>query len=135
VPVPRWTTRCCAPRDESPSSTACSPSRCRPGWSATPPWAGSGPAQQLAIITVIVADTPDHVLINLEPADFLSFAGVVAPVTGYATAVEYGTSYHVAGAHGEVLRLLRATGVADVLEGRDDLGSLLLALLAVPGAG
>ncbi|WP_329064306.1 STAS domain-containing protein [Amycolatopsis sp. NBC_01480] len=90
---------------------------------------------QLLITEVILLERPDTLVINLHDVTALSIAGMHALLTGYATAIDYGTSYRVLHASGQARYVLRATGTLDMLADSDDLGALLLAVLARPVSG
>jgi anti-anti-sigma regulatory factor len=83
---------------------------------------------------VILVERPDTLLINLQDVSGFSLAGLHALLTGYVTAIDYGTSYRVRHAHGQVRDVLRATGTKEVLADSNDLGALLLAVLALPAS-
>ncbi len=53
-------------------------------------------------------------------------------MAGYVNAIEYGTTCRVVNAHDHVRKALQATSILEVLADSDDIGSLLLALLALP---
>ncbi|WP_414938191.1 hypothetical protein [Amycolatopsis sp. cmx-11-51] len=94
-----------------------------------------GPATvslQKLIIGVIVSNVPETLVINLGRTTALSLAGVNTLLTGYTTAIDYGTNYRVLHAHGPVLDILHSTGTREVLADSNDLGALLLAALLSP---
>jgi len=92
-------------------------------------------ALEVLIIEAIVVRLPDTFLISLRHATALSIPGVRALLTGYITAVDYGTFYRVLHARGSVHHVLRATGTLEVLADSEDLGALMVARLALPSPG
>jgi anti-anti-sigma regulatory factor len=86
---------------------------------------------QLLIVEVIVAVRPGTFLINLAGVTYLGMTGMQALLTGYITAIDYGTSYRVKRAHGQARRALDAAGILDMLADSDDIGALLLAVSAL----
>ncbi|HEY3690135.1 MAG TPA: STAS domain-containing protein [Pseudonocardiaceae bacterium] len=89
----------------------------------------------LLIITTIVGEAPDMLLIDLRHVTALSGNGVRALLTGYATAIDYGTSFHVVHASGTARYSLQLTGTLDLLADSNDLGALLLAVSGAHTAG
>jgi anti-anti-sigma factor len=87
---------------------------------------------RLVLLEVIVVDRPDELIIDLDVVRCLSVTGVGALMCGYVTAIEYGTSYRVVNAHGEVRHAMLATGTLDVLTDSDDTGALLAIMLTLP---
>lgn len=81
------------------------------------------------LLEVIVVDRPDELIIDLDAVVRLSTAALAALICGYVAAIEYGTSYRVVNAHGEVRQAMQATGILDMLADSDDTRALLLALL------
>ncbi len=98
----------------------------------------TGPATVLLrkqIVSVIVLNLPPLLVVDLHHAAELSLAGVNTLLTGYTTAIDWGTSYQVLHARGSVLDILHDTGTSDILADSDDLGALLEAVLFLPVEG
>lgn len=96
-----------------------------------------GPAaEQLrsTVVQTIEVNQLDRLLVGLDAVSDIDMAGVTVLMSGYLAAIDYGTSYQVAGAHGRVRRVLQIAGILDVLADSDDLGALLLALMLRPSA-
>lgn len=94
---------------------------------------GSAAAELRLLITKLtLIDRPNTLLVNLQDVTALGVTGIEALLTGYLTAMDYGTSYQVLRAHGQARDVLQATGIIDMLADSDDLGALLLAVLAFP---
>ncbi|MCU1685936.1 MAG: hypothetical protein JWQ81_6675 [Amycolatopsis sp.] len=88
--------------------------------------------QHLLITEAILLHRPDALVIDLRHVVALSITGIRTLLTGYLTAIDRGTSYRVLHAHGQARHIMLATGTVDVLADSDDLGALLLAVLALP---
>lgn len=93
---------------------------------------GAADDLRLLITEVVLVDRPDTLLTNLHHVTALGVTGIAALLTGYLTAMDYGTSYHLLDAHGQARDVLQATGIIDMLADNNDLGALLLAVLACP---
>jgi len=87
---------------------------------------------QTMIFESIVAGLPDELVVDLEEVSFLGCDGHWALVSGYVVAVEYGTSYRVVNARGQVRSTLQANQTLDMLADSRDIGALLQALLRRP---
>ncbi|MEV6905288.1 STAS domain-containing protein [Amycolatopsis sp. NPDC051372] len=90
-----------------------------------------------AVITeAIELRNPNELLVNLWDVTILSSAGVSALLAGYVASVDWGTSYRVTEIRGQPRALLQAVGVLDMLADSNDLGALVLAVIACsePGA-
>jgi anti-anti-sigma regulatory factor len=79
-------------------------------------------------------DFADEVVVDLDAVRALDTAGVCVLIWAHHAAVEWGSVYRVVNAHGQVHRALLATGMQAVLADSEDIGALLLALLALPPA-
>lgn len=88
----------------------------------------------MSIIESIVMDFADEVVVDLDAVRALDTAGVCVLIWAHHAAVEWGSVYRVVNAHGQVHRALLATGMQGVLADSEDIGALLLALLALPPA-
>jgi anti-anti-sigma regulatory factor len=87
---------------------------------------------QRVIFEAIVRDWADELIVDLDGVDGLGADGHGVLVSGYVVAVEYGTTYRVINAHGQVRARLRADQTFDLLADSRDLGALLVALLSRP---
>jgi hypothetical protein len=83
----------------------------------------------------ILIDKPDELQISLDAVSDLIDPGVLALMSGYVVAIDYGTQYRVMRARNQVRAGLRALGILDALRDSDDLGALLLAVLTVSATG
>jgi hypothetical protein len=72
------------------------------------------------ITQVLVVQRPEVLVIDLGAVTALSPAAVRTLVTGYRTAIEYGTTYRVINPRGPVRTMVQAAGVPDVLADSDD---------------
>jgi len=90
---------------------------------------------QTMIFGAITEEWADELIVDLDGVDFLGAEGHWVLVSGYVVAVEYGTTYRVVNAGGQVLAGLQANRTSDMLADSHDLGALLLALLSRPAPG
>lgn len=87
---------------------------------------------QVLITKVINGEQPDALVVNLQGVIGLCGSGLHALIAGYLAAIDQGTSYSVVHAQGQARHVLQATGTMEMLTDSNDLGALLLAVLAHP---
>jgi anti-anti-sigma regulatory factor len=90
---------------------------------------------QTMIFKAILEQPSDELVVDLGRVDILGADGHEVLVSGYVVAVEYGATYRVVNARGQVLAALQAHQTADMLSDSRDLGALVLALLQRPAPG
>lgn len=95
---------------------------------------GTAVALQRMILDAIVDCLPDELLLDLDGVTVLGRTAVIALVSGYVAAIERGVVYRVVNAHRQALATMQATGTLDVLANSEDIGALMVAVLARPGA-
>ncbi len=88
----------------------------------------------MMLIEVILVDLPAHLIVDLGAVTYLSHPGIVMLAHSCGTAVEYGTGYRVVGARDQARQALHDSGVHEWLADSEDLGALVLALLAQPAS-